>query len=269
MRGAVEACTHADVLGHGDLNAVERFAVKARRDYLHRPRAGRPELPRLRHRKLRASKLPAASDASLLSFVEAPAARPAHHAPPTRASWRSGSAAAHVARGGDLLFVRGRYFYQKSAMRWRPSRGTGVKLRTGLKPARLPQMLKGLRRVRRRGAACDPPRHRAAAGCRRCCSTRRAAAAASGRSHLRQGREAPRGRAHNSAETPWQLSISIVKTRTELHPKNMSPSARRAPLVAIGAGRQARRGADLHLLHGFRPGRDDRRGAKVVGWPRA
>ena len=35
-------------------------------------------------------------------------------------------------------------------------------------------------------------------------------------SHLRQGREAPRGRAHNSAETPWQLSISIVKTKTEL-----------------------------------------------------
>ena len=35
-------------------------------------------------------------------------------------------------------------------------------------------------------------------------------------SHLRQGREAPRGRAHNSAETPWQLSISIVKTSTEL-----------------------------------------------------
>ena len=34
-------------------------------------------------------------------------------------------------------------------------------------------------------------------------------------SHLRQGREAPRrGRAHNSAETPWQLSISIVKTST-------------------------------------------------------
>ena len=32
--------------------------------------------------------------------------------------------------------------------------------------------------------------------------------------HLRQGREAPRGRAHNSAETPWQLSISIVKTST-------------------------------------------------------
>ena len=40
---------------------------------------------------------------------------------------------------------------------------------------------------------------------------------ASSASHLRQGREAPRGgRAHNSAETPWQLSISIVKTRTEL-----------------------------------------------------
>ena len=35
-------------------------------------------------------------------------------------------------------------------------------------------------------------------------------------SHLRQGREAPRGRAHNSAETPWQLSISIVKTSTLL-----------------------------------------------------
>ena len=33
-------------------------------------------------------------------------------------------------------------------------------------------------------------------------------------SHLRQGREAPRGRAHNSAETPWQLSISIVKMST-------------------------------------------------------
>ena len=33
-------------------------------------------------------------------------------------------------------------------------------------------------------------------------------------SHLQGGREAPRGRAHNSAETPWQLSISIVKTST-------------------------------------------------------
>ena len=39
---------------------------------------------------------------------------------------------------------------------------------------------------------------------------------ASSASHLRQGREAPRGRAHNSAETPWQLSISIVKTSTLL-----------------------------------------------------
>ena len=35
--------------------------------------------------------------------------------------------------------------------------------------------------------------------------------------HLRQGREAPRRvRAYNSAEIPWQLSISIVNTNTEL-----------------------------------------------------
>ena len=86
-------------------------------------------------------------------------------------------------------------------------------------------------------------------------------------SHLRQGREAPRGRAHNSAETPWQLSISIVKTRTEVAGIS-EPIAR--PPYAISGGQTS-----SHLLPTFIfcmasvQAAMTCRGAKVVGWPRA
>ena len=72
MRDAVEACTHADVLGHGDLKPSN--VLRLRRGgvtFIDFELAG----PNYRgydiFKLFRTSKLPAASDASLLSFVEA------------------------------------------------------------------------------------------------------------------------------------------------------------------------------------------------------
>ena len=72
MRDAVERCTHADVLGHGDLKPSN--VLRLRRGgitFIDFELAG----PNYRgydiFKLFRTSKLPAASDASLLSFVEA------------------------------------------------------------------------------------------------------------------------------------------------------------------------------------------------------
>ena len=172
MRDAVEACTHADVLGHGDLKPsnvlrLRRGGITFIDFELARPRRRRGRLRRLRNRadgvvdaiRFSLARRPVRTTAATTSSssfarqncrrrrtrLSCPSSRPTlvtarRSAPPTRASWkRSSSSRSRGSRRRSSSRSRP-LLYQKSATRWRPSRGTGgLRTRTAPGQASMPR----------------------------------------------------------------------------------------------------------------------------------
>ena len=171
MRDAVEACTHADVLGHGDLKPsnvlrLRRGGVTFIDFELARPLRRRGRLRRLRNRadgvvdaiRFSLARRPVRTTAATTSSssfarqncrrrrtrLSCPSSRPTlvtarRSAPPTRASWKRSSSSRSRGSRRRYSSPSPRRRSRRSARKWRPSRGTGGALtRTAPGPDLMP-----------------------------------------------------------------------------------------------------------------------------------